>query len=169
MSTPGNESLIAGAYTVTVNGVSLGLMQGDANVPTIEQTTASEDINNTNIYGKSTIESFYLGANWFASMVCMEYKAGPISNWWPWGTGIGQMGTISGTFTGSGLALVLTAVTGTPAQIAGAPNTVTSNLSILAPGFNTRLLYGPQLRTVPLRFQLYPYTHSGSVVWIVQT
>ena len=169
MAAPGGESLLAGAYTITWDSVSLGLFGGDSEAPVIEQTTEAEPVNNTTIYGKSEIEAFYQGGNWFASMTCLEYKAGTYGPWWPWGAGLGAMGTISGTFTGSAQALVMTAVTGTPAQIAGAPNTLTANLAILARGFNTRLLYGPTLRKVPLRFQLYPYTHSGSVVWLVQT
>lgn len=168
MATPGNEILIAGQYTVTYNSVACGMMEGDAGSPTIEQTVHSEPVNNTSTYGKSRIEDFYLGADWFASFTCLEFRTGSISCFWPFGA-LGLMGVISRAMSGLAAALVLTAVTGTPAQVAGSFNSVTAPLAILAPGFNSRLLFGPTLRKVPIRQVLYPSTINSNVGWISTT
>lgn len=168
MATPGNEVLIAGQYTLTYNGVAVGMTEGDAGSPTIEQTVHSEPVNNSSTYGKSRIEDFYLGADWFASFTCLEYRAGSIACFWPFGA-MGVMGIISRAMSGLAAALVLTAVTGTPAQVAASYNTVTAPLAILAPGFNARLLFGPTLRKVPIRQVLYPANISSVVAWFSTT
>mgnify|MGYP000857433249 FL=1 len=152
---------------MTWNSVALGIMQGDAGLPTIEQSNKAEPIANTDSYAKSTIDAIYQGADWFASMTCMEYKAGSIAAWWPYST-LGRMGTIGRLLYDISLPLVLTAVAGTPA--ASSPATLTATRSILAPGFGTRLVFGPTVRTVPLRFQLLPYYVAGSTPgWFTTT
>lgn len=163
----GGESLICGQYTLTWNSTALGMMQGDAGLPTIEQSGKSEPIGNSDSYGKSTIDGIYQGADWFASMTCMEYKAATIAAWWPYST-LGRMGTIGRLLYDMSLPLVMTSIAGTPA--ATSPATLTATRTILAPGFGTRLLFGPTLRTVPLRFQLLPYYVTGSVPgWFTTT
>lgn len=161
----GGETIIAGQYTVTWNGVSVGMMEGDAGVPTLEQTSHAELISNTTTYGKSAIDGFYQGADWFASFTCLEYKPGSVAAFWPYGL-MGQMGIISRSLFALSAPLVLTVVAGTPA--AGSPNTISANNAILAPGFNGRLLYGPTLRKVPIRQILFPF-NSGSITWFTQT
>lgn len=166
MATPGSETLVAGGYTATYGGVALGMFEGDQGLPTLEHTTKSESIANTSVYGKSTIDDIGQGADWFLQMTCMEYKTGPISAFWPYGVALGQMGTIGLMLTSLAAAVVLTAISGTTA--ASSPATLTASKCLLLPGFATRLLYGPTLRKVPLRFRLYPYT-SSVVLWFTQT
>ncbi len=52
----GNEVLVAGPYLVTWNGAALGLIEGDASVPTLEHNVAAEDVANSSYYGKSCID-----------------------------------------------------------------------------------------------------------------
>lgn len=163
----GGEVLIAGEYTVTWNSVSVGMLEGDAGLPTIEQTTKAEAVDNTSTYGKSTIDAIKQGADWFASFTCLEYKAGSIAAFWPFGTP-GLMGIISLLYFNLAAPLILTVVAGTPAV--GAPNSLTASKAILAPGFNSRLLFGPTLRKVPIRQILLPFNTGGGVVgWYSQT
>ena len=141
------------------------MFEGDAGLPTIEQASKAEAIANTSRYGKSTIDAIYQGGDFFAQFQCMEYRAGSIAAWWPFGA-MGVMGVIGRLYFAMSAPLVFTAVAGTPA--AATPATVTAAQAILAPGFNTKLLYGPTLRKVPIRQILLPYT-SGSVIWFSQT
>lgn len=161
----GSETLIAGQYTCTYSGTAMGIMEGDSGVPTIENTNHGEPVNNTDAYGKSTIDGIYQGGDYFAQFMCMEYKAGSIAAFWPFGA-LGVMGVIARLYYDMAAALVLTAVAGTPA--ATSPATLTATKSILAMGFNGRLLFGPTLRKVPIRLQLLPFTSSG-VKWLTQT
>lgn len=162
----GGETIIAGAYTVTWNGVSVGMFEGDGSLPTLEQTSKAEMIDNTSTYGKSTIDGVYQGADWFISYTCMEYKAGSIAAFWPFGAN-GVMGIISRLLFSLSAPLVMTVVAGTPAV--GSPNTLTAPNTILAPGFNSRLLFGPTVRKVPIRQILFPYSNSGTIQWFSQT
>lgn len=51
--------------------------------------------------------------------------------------------------------LVLTAVTGTPAYDGG-PATMTLTNAIIAENFPVEMLYGPDLRDIPIRMRIYP-------------
>jgi hypothetical protein len=64
-------------------------------------------------------------------------------------------------------ALVFTAVAGTSA--AASPATQTLSKTVLMPGFSSRLVYGPTLRKVPLRFRVYPYDSGGNAIFFSQT
>jgi hypothetical protein len=170
MPGPAGEVLIAGEYTATWSGVSVGMFEGDASCPTISQQSKAEPVSNTSRYGKTFIDGIYQGADWFVHYVCEEYKAGSIAAYWPFGP-IGQLGVIARLYSALGAPLVLTAVAGTPAAgPPGAPATISANKTILAPGFDGRLLYGPTLRKVPMRLVMMPYDQGGGVIgWYTQT
>jgi len=156
----GGESLIAGQYVTNFGGIDMGIMEGDAGVPTIEYTPEGEDIGNTDKYGRAVIDTILLGQNCFAQYMCMEYDAGSIQAFWPWGD-LGIMGTIARLGFDLADALILTAIAGTPAE--SSPATLTAPKALLAMGYNTRLLFGPPLRKVPIRQRLYPANLGGSV------
>ena len=167
MPGPLGEPLIAGEYTVTYNGVALGMMEGDAGLPTLESVSKGEAVDNTSIYGKSTLTHFYQGADWFAAYTCLSYSAASLAALWPFGT-FAQMGIISRDMVSLAAAFVLTVVAGTPAV--GSPNSLTAPKALLSVGFNTRLLFGPTLRKVPIRQSLYPTNLGGNVVgWLSTT
>ncbi len=72
---------------------------------------------------------------------------------------IGQLdvgyGESGGTVPGASKAMVLTAVTGTAAHIAGEAS-FTVNHSVLSEGFPVEVLLAPDLREVPVRMRCYP-------------
>lgn len=162
----GSETLICGQYTVTYAGSAMGIMEGDAGVPTIEYINHTEPINNTDKYGKTTIDDIYQGADAFCAFMAMEYKASTKAAWWPWGT-FAQLGVIGRLGFNISSALVLTAIAGTPA--AASPASITASKSLMASGNNTRLLYGPTLRKLPIRLRLYPFDSGGNVALWTET
>jgi hypothetical protein len=74
---------------------------------------------------------------------------------------VGPIGTLdvgwasSPSYAGRAKQLVLTAVAGSAAA-SGGPASITLPLSILAEGYPVRVLYGPDLRNVPIRQRIYP-------------
>ncbi len=143
--------------------MALGLMQGDAGVPTLSHTNKAQPIDSTDAYGRATIDSIHLGIDWFIAFTAMEYsKAGVMAAWFPWHATLGKMGVIGRLYFSLAQALVMTAIAGTPA--ATSPATLTASKSIGAPNFNTQILFGPVLRTLPMRLQLFPYIVSSSEV-----
>lgn len=163
----GSESTIAGGYTVTWNGVAVGMLEGDGGLPTVDQSGQSETLANTSVYGKTPIDDLYLGNAPSASMTCLEYRAGSAAAWWPYNATLGRLGTIGVWMYSLSATLALTAIAGTSAS--ATPATWTASKTVLMPGFATRLVYGPTLRKVPLRFRLYPYLNSSNVVFWIET
>jgi hypothetical protein len=163
----GSETFIAGEYTVTFGGVALGIQEGDAGLPSLEHSMAAEPIANTSSFGKTTLDGVFTGGNYFMGMTCLEYRAGPITAFWPYHATLGRIGTIGTLLYGMSVALVLTATAGTPA--AASPATLTASRAFLQPGFTSRIMFGPTLRKVPLRFQLLPYLSTGNPVVFTTT
>src|SRR5947208_3246351 len=110
----GGESIIAGQYGISYGGNQVGIFEGDAGVPTLEPANKAEPVASTDAYGKTTIDAFYQGGDWFMSMVCIEYRAGSLAMLWPFGA-LGVMGVIGRRLYDLALPLVLTAIAGTPA------------------------------------------------------
>jgi hypothetical protein len=172
-------TLIAGQYTVTYNSVAVGYMEGDAGCPTIEHTMHAELVNNTDQYGKMLIDWIYQGVDETAQFTCMEYNPGSRLCFWPFIVtgGFATLGTIIVPTTGPigrlgydmSMALVLTAIAGTPAQLGAAPATLTASHAILAPNFPTRRIFGPTLRKLPIRMVLFPYTGGSGTVGHTET
>jgi hypothetical protein len=162
----GGEQTIAGIYVCSWNSVALGMTGGDNELPTLEKQTFSEPIQNTSTYGKTRIDDILQGANHYMSMTGLEY-AKCISAFYPFAASLGLMGLIGGRAYDLAQPLVLTAVPGSSA--ASLPASLTASKAILMPGITDRLMYGPTLRKVPLRFILYPYTSAGNVYWFTQT
>jgi hypothetical protein len=151
----GGETFIVGQYTVMWNSTALGIMQGEQGQPTLEYQPKGKPIQSSDAWGQTTIDVIYLGADVFMSFTCMEYEAGTQAAWWPWGS-LGILGVIGRLyFDDLAQTLLLTDVTGTPAETF--PATFTANKAILAEGFNTQLLFGPDLRVLPIRQRLLPY------------
>ena len=137
-------------------------MRTDDGIPTLEPTIKAQPIANADAYGDTTIDAIHRGADWYCSMVCMEYKAAVLSALWPFSATLGRLGVIGRLYYDMSAALVLTAVAGTPA--ASSPASVTASKAIIAPGFSNRLTFGPTLRFVALRFLLLPYIVSSTNV-----
>lgn len=161
------DTLVAGAYTGTYNAVATGLTQKGYE---FEQTFKTELIDETDIWGLTTIDAVYRGGDAFLQYESRTYKAGSTTPFAPWGA----IGTISTTAAPIGRlasavasATVLTAVANTPA--AAAPATLTAALSLLAENFQGKLLFDSRLRNVPIRLRLYPSLNTGTLTWIALT
>lgn len=158
----GLVAVIGGRYSGAYNSSSVGITETGYE---LQQSVATEDIDETDAYGGSVVDFFYRGANSFLQFSSKEYAAG-ISPFWPWST-LGAMGTIGRLASAVAAAMVLTSTSGTPA--ASAPATLTGGSSILAPNFPAGLLYNSKARNVPVRLQLLPYIPSSTPVWWQQT
>jgi hypothetical protein len=164
----GSENLVSGAYTGTLSGVALGVFEGDAGLPALEHTRVAEDVGNTSFWAKSVIDSIEQGGNIFISFTCIEWgKAAVRTAFWPYNATLGRMPTVGVLLFDSAVPLVLTAVAGTPA--ATQPATLTASKVALMPGFTPRIMFGPTLRRVPLRFRCFPFSSGGNNVWFTVT
>ena len=186
--------VVAGAYTSTYNAVALtgnvasgqtsagaigtGLGFNDDNGYELEMQTHGEMIDRTDLYGQSLLDWIHQGGSVFCTFTSMTFQnlATGIKNaFYPWGA----FGVMAGPGIPIGrlasrvaMPLVLTAVTGTPAQtatgafngvppgVAPGPLTLTAPLAILPPGSNLRLMYATRVRKVPCRMALLPYDQS---------
>jgi hypothetical protein len=167
MPQPQGLTLVAGRYTITYAATAIGVLESNGSTdPAIEMIPLAEPVNGTDLAGDADLDVLGRGSNAFLQVICKEYKAGSIAAAWPFGTW-GRMVT-TGVYWGANYAgaIVLTAVAGTTA--ATAPATITATYSVLAPNNPIRLLYGPTLRKIPIRWQLLPYT-SGNDVHFTQT
>ena len=129
----------------------------------ITYTPHAEQINQSDAYGATLIDLVFRGVDVSIMLNSLEYKTGPKSAIWPWGT-LGTMGVIGRLGSAISLSLVLTATASTPA--AAEPATLTAARSILAPENNVNLLFTSKLRRVPIRFVCLP---SDSAVHFTST
>lgn len=72
---------------------------------------------------------------------------------------IGQQDVGRSGCVGRAASLVLTAIAGTCA--AATPASITMPLSMLAENYPVRVLYGPDLRRIPIRIRVYPNISTG--------
>lgn len=157
------DTFVSGAYSSAYNSVSVGITQGGFE---LQQESRGEDIAESDVYGRTIIDSVYQGGNVYLQFESLAYKAGSISPFWPWST-LGRLGIIGRLASDVAVAMVLTATAGTPA--AAAPATLTGSKSILSANYNGRLLFHSRLRTVPVRLQLLPYDSGGNIIWFSTT
>jgi hypothetical protein len=153
---------VAGPYVTTYGGVPVGIMEGDAGVPTLIQAPSDTPISSSDRYGKATIETIKMGVDYYMQMMAMEYVNGSLLAFAPW-TNVLGLQPIIGSF-GSDLAqtLILNVIAGTSAV--GNPNSLTAPLATIAPGFQANLLFGPQLRTIPIKLILLPFLDEAGLV-----
>lgn len=155
------ELFVAGPYTATFLGASMGLFQGDDGVPAITGTDAGQPIDSTNIYGKAVVDEVELGTNFIFEAICLEYsraKSTYLDRLATWGRQP-VVGRLKYSVAG---ALVLTAVAGTSASTS--PATITASKAAPMRDTPKKLFYGPQLRVVPVRMVLFPYDVGGGVI-----
>jgi len=145
-------SFIAGAYTATLDASAVGQIEKGLN---LEFSFFKRIITGDN-FGDTPQDAIYRGAQAFIQYTLLEYNAAAvIKAIWPYGTVLLNMATKVGNLdSGSIKSLIMTATAGTPA--AAAPATLTLPLTILAANYPINLLFAPDLRTVPLRQQVYP-------------
>lgn len=156
----GSEALAAGQYTVSYNGTSVGIFEGEQGYPSILFIPQSKPIDRTDAYARMKVDSLRLGEDYQFEGVLMEYAKG-IAALFPYGV-FGRQG-VRGTLKWSlAAALVFTAIAGTSAS--ATPATITASKAILADGFQSKLVYGPDIRVVPVKMDLLPYDGGGGVI-----
>lgn len=169
-------SFVAGRYSAAitypaVSAKSLGIMEEGYR---IGWRYFKDVIRKTDAYGHSPIEAFHLGLEVFISGVAKEWLEGvlrtiAIGTTWM-GTGAGQnfnLGVIGRADTDNAGALVLTATALTPA--AASPATLTAALCHQVEEDDPNLLFGPEHRTMPYRFRVYPYDNAGTIRFFSST
>jgi len=145
-------SFIAGPYTATWNSLALGQAAEGYRV----SHSFFKQLVTGDSYAQAPQDEVYQGAEMFVQFRSIEYDAAGIATaMWPYGAYLtmGQVGRVS-VQQSLAMALVLTAVAGTPA--ATAPASLTGTKALLAEGFPVELAFEPALREVPIRMRLYP-------------
>lgn len=145
-------SFIAGKYSVTLGGSSVGQIQEGI---TLEHQVFKQLITGDN-FAQTPQDAVFQGMAQFAQYTLLEYNATAArAAFYPYGSAWLTMDAVIGTLDSANASqLVLTALSGTPA--ASAPATATLPLAILAEGFPVGILMAPALRTIPIRQRVYP-------------
>ena len=147
-------TFIAGKYSMTYNALSAG--------QTREGIRLSHQIFKRLItgdsFGEGKQDAINRGVDAFLAADLIEANAAAaMAMIWPLGTFL-DAGVIGRTDVGQGIAkqVILTALTGTPAQVAGFPATMTLPYCALLENFPVEQLFGPDLREFPWRGRIYP-------------
>lgn len=142
---------IAGRYTATLGASALGQTRDGFRV----SHSLFKRLITGDAFAQTPQDAIVQGAEMFVGCTLIEYDAtGALNAFWPLSSTIYDMGVIGRLDTAIADALILTDVDNTPA--ATKPATATFTLCTLAEGFPVELLFGPDLREVPLRFRIYP-------------
>jgi hypothetical protein len=157
-------TMVAGRYSATFNSVDVGFTRQGFE---LEFMFKQEVIDETDLYGMSTIDAVLRGADGFVSAILREWKAGPKSILWALGGGV--LGKVfsaavpNGVFASDkALPFVMTSTANTPA--AADPATLTASKAFIAPNYNPRILFDSRLRETPIRFQMFPYASSTDTI-----
>jgi hypothetical protein len=157
-------TLIAGRYSCTWNAVDTGYTRTGFE---LEFQYKHEVLDESDLYGLTTVDAVTRGCDGFLSATLREYKAGSTALLWPVGGGV--LGKVFSTAKPAGLlasdqalALVLTSTANTPA--AAAPATLTASKAWIAPNYNPRIILDSRLREVPIRMQLFPYASASDII-----
>lgn len=152
--------IVSGPYTATWNSVAVGF--------TVEGYRLSvnflkEFIDQTDLFGRTMIESIHQGANAQLQYDSRCYDAGNLGPAFPYG-GIGIiMSTTKPIGYGDRThanAFVLTATANTPA--AAAPATLTASKAHIRPDYPIELLFDSKARIVPIQLSLYPFEDGSA-------
>lgn len=160
----GGEKVAFGRYTMTHDGVAIGITGGGRDgVPTIHQQIHGTQIRNTDVYGDSAIDAIYRGADVSMSLILKEWDAQEKIIIWPFTAVWGLIGLIGQSFFENASAIVLTTFAGVPTFTYG-PATLTASKAIYMPGHRVSVSFGPVERDLSVVEQLYPYDTGGGTV-----
>lgn len=113
---------------------------------------------------KTPQDGIHQGGECFLAFTCMEaYLAKVKLAFWPLSATLFDLGVIGRLDSAIAKQTVMTALAATPA--AASPASITFPLCKLAEGYPVEMLFGPDLREVPIRFRLFPNSSNvfGSV------
>ena len=152
--------VIAGPFTATLDGNTIGFVEDGFD---LEQSADGKDLIVGDNLGGTVQDGVFRGGQAFISFTMMEADLAEVkATLWPYGV-LGEHGQVGRLDTNLAVALVLTAVAGTPA--ATEPATLTANLAILAENFPVRQLFASRARRLPMRLRLYPFDDTGTIRW----
>jgi len=137
------------------------MCQMQPSLPLIRITNKGKPLESSDRYGMSMFSAIHLGLQLEAQYTLEEYKSAGIACLWPFGS-LYAVGTIGVLYDTLAKALVLTAVAGTSA--ASSPATLTAAAAILSPSYDGNLLFGPDVRVIPVRQSLLLALQAGSVL-----
>lgn len=157
-------AFVAGRYAATYSSVAIGMAKQGIE---LEFQFKQEMVDESDLFGLSTIDMIIRGADVFASAMLKEWNAGSKSLLWAIGGGVlGKIFTaaVPCSVFASTLAqsLVLTATAGTAA--AASPATLTAATAFPAPSFNPKILLDSRLRELPVRMICFPYASSTDTI-----
>ena len=146
-------SFVAGKYAVTYDGDSLGQIEQGI---TLEHQFFGQVITG-DCLAEGAQDMVFRGTSVFAQMTLLEWDAeASASALWPWGASYLDQNVVVGNLASARWkSLVMTALTDTPAATKG-PSTITLHSTLLAENYPVSVLFAPALRTVPLRFRVFP-------------
>ncbi len=160
---------ISGPYLGTFNALPLGTQNDDGFVLSVNHQ--GQEINATDAYGQTLVESIWRGMNWRCRLRGLEFnKTGLLSLLQMFGqTGANttltpQLTAIGDRWSNYAKVLLLTAILGNPPTM---PQTLTALSAALAPGQTTEFMATSKMRECPIDMVLFPYSAvvgSGSVV-----
>ena len=103
-------------------------------------------------------DAVHRGVELFLQMTLLEFNLAQVTKaMWPWGATFLDHDLVGKLDVGSfAKAIVLTAVAGTPAAADASADVWTFSTCILAEDFPVSILFTPDLRSIPLRFRVYP-------------
>ena len=140
-----------GPYEMTFNGTSVGMMEGPVRVQDQHIAAAIR----ASLYGQTPIDYIHQGMMTFIAFVVKEWNAGAKAAMWQAGDAPGQCVEAGVLMNTKAKALVLTALTNTPAATEG-PVTRTFGLAFLLPGHNLDVTFGPEERNVAIVMAVLP-------------
>lgn len=161
---------ISGPYLGTFNALTLGTQNDDGFVVSAQHQ--GQEINASDAYGMTLVESIWRGMNWRARLRGLEFnKTGLLSLLQMFGqTGANttltpQLTAIGDRWTNYAKTLLLTAILGNPPAM---PQSLTALSAALAPGQTTEFMMTSKMREMPIDMVLFPYqAASGSANVIV--
>lgn len=156
-----------GPYTATFDAVTLGDFEGSIR----EQFTAHGQPVRASRFGESIIDGVYRGGDCFVLMSLKEWIAGTLDAMHPFDANMGESGVIGRLMSDIAAALVLTAVTATPAAATG-PATRTYSKALFTFEHSREIVFGSEERNVPVTFIGFPTEQSATtseLTWFTDT
>lgn len=151
-------SFIAGQYTCTLDppGAAAADTVGQIQQGILLEHRVFKEYITGDTMARMRQDAVWQGIDETVEFRLMEYNAArAAAAFWPYGSAWLTADTVIATLDSANASqLVLTALAGTPA--AAAPATITLPLCILTENYPVGLLLAPQLRTIPIRMDVYP-------------
>lgn len=165
----GFGTFATGPYSVKWNNSELGLLEGS---PREQMVSHGQDVRASQ-YGDSVIDGVYRGGDCFAILTVKEWVANTKAAMWPFSTAdMGLSGVIGRLNSDIAKALLLTAITGTPAQAGALPATRSYPKAILMPEHSREITFGSEERNVMLVFRCLPIevgSDAATLRWFTDT